>query len=94
VIFNRPFVKTFAFVFCVVGLNGGPCVDTIVLSADLANACFLTFRGLIPQSVDLTFEVSMFNFQVVISSHELRVFSLELRVFGVKMTKFTLLSVN
>jgi len=94
VISNRPFVKTFAFAFCVVGLNGGPCVGTIVLSADLAGACFLTFRGLIPQSVDLTFEVSMFNFQVVISSHELRVSSLELRVFGVKMAKFTLLSVN
>lgn len=98
---NRPFVKTFAFAFCVVGLNGGLCVGTIVLSADLAGACFLTFRGLIPQSVDLTFEVSMFKFQVVISSHELRVsslelrvFSLELRVFGVKMAKFTLLSVN
>jgi hypothetical protein len=84
---NRPFVKTFAFAFCVVGLNGGPCVGTIVLSADLVGACFLIFRGLIPQSIDFTSEVSIFGLQVVIFNHEVR-------VFGVKTAKFTLLLVN
>jgi len=83
---NQPFVKTFAFAFCVVGLNGGSCVGTIVLFADLAGACFLTFRGLI--------SVVISSHELRVSSLELRVSSLELRVFGVKMAKFILLSVN
>jgi len=85
--FNRSFVKIFAFVFCVVGLNNGSCVDTIVLSANLAGACFLIFQELIPQSIDFTSEISIFGLQIIIFNHEIC-------VFGVKTAKFTLLLVN